>query len=244
MPLSGKRVLVTGAARGIGAACAFRLATDGASCICADIGDSTGTVERVRAGGGQSFEIKCDVSNEESVLLLFEDLKRMVGGLDVLVHCAGVIHEKPLLSTSAAEFDRVVSTNLRGTFLVGREAIRVMEGSGGRVILIASDLSYSGRETFSAYAASKHGVLGLVRCWAKEFAPEILVNAICPGPVDTDMLSASNMSLEWRKKETNIPLMRLGRPGEIAGLAAYLAGDESGFVTGQGLGINGGSVMP
>ena len=244
VPLSGTRVLVTGAARGIGAACTIRPATDGASCICADVGDSPGIVERVRAGGGQAFGIGCDVSNEESVLSLFEDLKQTVGGLEVLVHCAGVIHEKTLLTISAAEFDRVVSINLRGTFPVGREAVRMMKGRGGRVILVASDLSYSGRETFSAYVASKHGVLGLVRCWAKEFAPETLVNVICPGPVDTEMLSASSSSPEWRKKETDISLMRLGQPGEIASLAAYLAGPESGFITGQGLGINGGSVMP
>ena len=119
-----------------------------------------------------------------------------------------------------------------------------MKGRGGRVILVASDLSCSGRETLSAHVASKHGVLGLVRRWAREFAPEMLVTAICPGPVGTEMLSASRMSPEWRKKETDMPLTRLGQPGEIASLAAYPAGPESGLLAGQGLGINGGSVMP
>ena len=166
--------------------------------------------------------------------------------LDILVHCAGVIYERPLLETSASDFDRVIAINLRGTFLVGREALRCMSNSGaGRVILIASDMSYYGRETFSPYVASKHGVLGLMRSWAIEFAPSINVNAICPGPVDTLMLGAENMSEKWRKKELEIPLLkRFGQPEEIAQMAVYLCGSGGAYITGQGLGVNGGSVLP
>ena len=113
-----------------------------------------------------------------------------------------------------------------------------------RAILIASDMAYYGRETFSPYVASKHGVLGLVRSWAKEFAPKILVNAICPGPIDTEMLGAANMSTEWRARELAIPLSRFGRPEEIAELALFLGGSGGRYFTGQGLGPNGGSIMP
>ena len=122
--------------------------------------------------------------------------RQAFGGLDVLVHCAGIIHEAPLLDTPIADFDRVIAVNLRGSFLVGQAAIRLMEGTAKApsVILIASDMAYYGRETFSPYVASKHGVLGLMRSWAKEFAPRILVNALCPGPIDTEMLGAANMS--------------------------------------------------
>jgi 3-oxoacyl-[acyl-carrier protein] reductase len=153
------------------------------------------------------------------------------------------MHEKPLLDTETAEFDRVLDINLKGTFLVGREAIRMMQQRGGRVILTASDLAYLGRETFSPYVASKHGVLGLMRSWAREFAPGILVNAICPGPIDTAMIDAANMTPEWRQRELDIPLARFGEPPEIAEMAVFLASDKSRYITGQGIGVNGGSVM-
>jgi 3-oxoacyl-[acyl-carrier protein] reductase len=175
---------------------------------------------------------------------MFAEIERSFGGLDVLVHCAGVIHEAPLLETSVETFDRVIGINLRGTFLVGKAAIGLMQGRSGRVILTASDLAYLGRETFSPYVASKHGVLGLIRSWAKEFAPGILVNALCPGPIDTEMLGAATMSAEWRAREMDIPLARFGQPEEIAAMAVFLAGPGGSFVTGQGIGVNGGSVMP
>jgi 3-oxoacyl-[acyl-carrier protein] reductase len=139
-----------------------------------------------------------------------------------------------------------MDTNVRGTFLMGREAIRHMveQGVSGRVINIASDLAYLGREQYSVYCASKAAVLSFTRSWAREFAPNILVNSICPGPIDTDMLKAENMSPEWLAKESDIPLRRIGQPDEISGLAVFLAGSGSTFMTGQGIGVNGGSVMP
>jgi 3-oxoacyl-[acyl-carrier protein] reductase len=244
--LRDRHVLVTGAYRGIGAACAVALAEAGARVACADIRkpDDTVATLRPRANGAGHSAVVCDVSDERSVDLLFDDLRRRFGTLDVLVHCAGVIHEAPLAETDAAAFDRVIGINLRGTFLVGKGAIGMMQSRGGRVILTASDLAYSGRETFSPYVASKHGVLGLTRSWAKEFAPHILVNALCPGPIDTEMLGAAEMSPEWRARELDIPLARFGRPEEIAAMAVFLAGPGAGFVTGQGIGVNGGSVMP
>ena len=241
--LQGRRALITGAAGGIGAACAMRLAREGAWCACADIARPQSTPEAIRAEGGRASGFDCDVSRERAVVAMFGELERH-GGIDILVHCAGIIREEPLLNGSTEAFDHVIAVNLRGTYLVGREAIRMMQAGGGRIILVSSDLGYSGRETFSAYCASKHGVLGLARSWAKEFAPDVLVNAICPGPIDTDMLSADSMSAQWRERELDIPLRRFGSPEEVAALACFLAGDESGFITGQGLGINGGSVMP
>ncbi len=258
LPLANKTALVTGAHRGIGAACALALAKQGADLVCADLHPSTQTVEAARAFGRQALDIQTDVVDERSVRDLFERTGRHVEQLDILVHCAGIIHEKPLLDTSLADFDRVIGVNLRGSFLIGREALRLMterqtrsqaagQAAGratGRVILIASDMSYYGREQYSSYVASKHGVLGLVRCWAKEFAPSILVNAICPGPIDTAMLDAENMSPEWRARELQIPLARFGAAEEIGALAAFLAGPEARYFTGQGIGPNGGSIMP
>lgn len=231
------RVLVTGAARGIGAACAHAFAEGGAQVAVADLA--------APSWDGPAFA--CDVAEEAAVAAMAGRLKAEWGGLDVLVHCAGIIHEAPLLDTPTEDFDRVIAVNLRGSFLVGRAAIGLMRPdpeNPPRVLMIASDMAHYGRETFSPYVASKHGVLGLVRSWAKEFAPGILVNAICPGPVDTEMLGAANMSAEWRARELAIPLARFGRPEEVAALALFLAGEGGRFFTGQGIGPNGGSVMP
>ena len=246
MSLAGKVALVTGAHRGIGAACAQALAEQGATLILADRLDCTETAASIAGSSAHTV----DVSDEASVLALFKVAKAVHAKLDILVHCAGIIQEKPLLETSAADFDQVIGVNLRGSFLIGRDALRWMQvskpkvGDEARAIMIASDMSYYGREQFSSYVASKHGVLGLVRSWSKEFAPAILVNAICPGPIDTAMLGAAHMSPEWRAKELQIPLARFGEAHEIGALAAFLAGPGGRYFTGQGIGPNGGSIMP
>jgi 3-oxoacyl-[acyl-carrier protein] reductase len=246
LDLSGKTALVTGAHRGIGAATAVALASAGADVACADLLDCADTVATVTALGQRSASLPVDVAEEASVVYLLGETVRQFSHLDILVHCAGIIDERPLLETSTAAFDHVIGVNLRGSFLVGREALRQMRAQGGegRVIMVASDMAYYGRETFSAYVASKHGVLGLVRTWAREFAPDILVNAICPGPIDTAMLAAENMSPEWRERELQIPLRRFGGAEEIGALVVFLAGPGARYFTGQGIGPNGGSIMP
>ena len=242
------RVLITGANRGIGAACALAFAGAGARLALADLTAPEATAMRAReTGAAEALALACDVADATEVAAMAVQVARAFGGLDVLVHCAGIIHEAPLLDTPIADFDRVIAVNLRGSFLVGQAAIRLMPGTHAapsRVILIASDMAYYGRETFSPYVASKHGVLGLTRSWAREFAPRILVNALCPGPIDTEMLGAANMSAEWREKELAIPLARFGQPEEIARLALFLASEGGAYITGQGIGINGGSIMP
>lgn len=242
------RVLITGASRGIGAATTMAFARQSARVALADLRQPDATAEAAgEARAAEVLTLACDVSDAAAVTSMSDAIRTAWGGLDVLVHCAGIIHEAPLLETPVADFDRVIAVNLRGSFLVGQAALGLMvpdAASPPRAILIASDMAYYGRETFSTYVASKHGVLGLVRSWAKEFAPGILVNAICPGPIDTEMLGAAHMSAEWRAKELAIPSGRFGRPEEIASVAAFLAGDGGRYFTGQGLGPNGGSIMP
>jgi len=247
--LAGKRALVTGASRGIGRAIALAFAAEGAS-VAVGYASAPEKAEETLAGiaaqGGRGLALHLDVSDEASVTAGCAAALSGLGGLDILVSNAGVILEKSLLDTTAADYDWLMGVNLRGVFLVGRQAIRIMrdQGGGGRVINVASDLGYFGRENFSAYCASKAGVLTLTRSWAKEFAPQILVNAIAPGPIDTDMLGPEAMSPEWREKEEQIPLARVGQPEEVAAAAVFLAGPGATFMTGQTLDPNGGSVMP
>jgi 3-oxoacyl-[acyl-carrier protein] reductase len=246
--LNGKVALVTGGARGIGAAIARALAAEGAAVALTfheHGAEASSVVADIVAAAGRIAAIKADVASEEDASASVRETIARFGGLDILVNNAGVILEKPLLETTAADFDWLMSINLRGTFMTGREAIRHMAAKGsGRIINIASDLGYFGREQFSVYCASKAAILNLTKSWAKEFSPGILINAIAPGPIDTDMLDLANMSPEWRRKEEMIPMARIGRVEEVAAAAVFLAGPGASFMTGQTLDPNGGSVMP
>lgn len=236
--LSDKFALVTGAASGIGAATARALAAQGARVAGLD--------RRPCALPDGGLALTADVSSEVEVQAAFEALDAVGETPDVLVNCAGIILERPLAEMTLEEFERIMSVNLRGCFLVGREAVARMRrtGRGGRVINVASELAYLGRADYSAYCASKAAVLGLTRSWARELAPGILVNAVAPGPVDTPMLSRETMSPEVLAQESDLPLGRIGRPEEIASVIAFLAGPGASYVTGQTFGPNGGAVMP
>jgi 3-oxoacyl-[acyl-carrier protein] reductase len=261
--LEGKRALVTGAASGIGRAIALAFAAEGAHVALVDRAPAAAIeaiVEEIARQGRRACAVQADVADEGQVVAMVGTALARLGGLDILVNNAGILIEKPLLETTAADFDRLIGVNLRGVFLVGREALRAMVRRGeGRVINIASELAYLGRANCSIYCASKGGVLSMTRSWAREFAPRILVNAIAPGPTDTPMLTggatvpappgelgsgAPTPHLpETLAKETQIPLGRLGRPEEIAAAAVFLAGPGATFMTGQCLSPNGGAVM-
>lgn len=227
MSLKGQRILVTGAASGIGAATVAAMEAEGAYVIGADL----------NAGGDI---VKVDVSDPASVTAMFDQ----AGPLDCVVNAAGILIESPTLDMSADVFERQIGVNLRGSFLVAQGALRGMQSKGsGRLILLASELAHLGRANFAAYCASKAGVIGLTRALAHEFAPNILVNAVAPGPTDTPMLSADVMSAEALALETQNPMGRIGQPEEIASTIVFLAGPGAGFMTGQTLCPSGGAVM-
>jgi 3-oxoacyl-[acyl-carrier protein] reductase len=240
--LAGKLAVVTGGASGIGLAIATTFAAEGANVTIADCAGEEKLKLAAQKAKAEARHV--DVANEAEVKSLFETVAQR-GGVDILVNCAGILIEKPLLETSVEDFDRLVGVNLKGVFLVGREALRLMsaQGRGGRVINIASELAYLGRENCSLYCASKGGVLSLTRSWAREFAPHILVNTIAPGPIDTPMLGIESTSPETFAKESQNPMGRIGRPEEIASAALFLAGPGSTFMTGQCVSPNGGAVM-
>jgi 3-oxoacyl-[acyl-carrier protein] reductase len=182
-----------------------------------------------------------DVADEAAMEGFFAAVQATLGAPDILVNNAGILTESPLANTKVADFDRVMAVNLRGGFLASRAFVR--RTSQGRIINIASDLGILGRENMLAYTASKGAIIAMTRTLARELAPGILVNAIAPGSTETDMTSPANMSAEAIAKDLDTPLARFGRPEEIAAMAAYLAGPDSAFITGQCFGVNGGSVM-
>ena len=231
--LAGLRVLLTGAAGGIGRATGAALVAAGARVAHADRLPPVG-VDGPALGG--------DVSVEADAVRLVAEAVAALGGLDVLVNNAGILVEQPLLETTVETFDQIIAVNLRGVFLMGREAVRAMPGTG-RIINVASELAILGRANASPYCASKAGVIALTRSWARELAPRILVNAVAPGPIDTPMLDFAARTPEEKAIETNLPLGRIGRPEEIAAAIVFLASPGASYITGQCLGVNGGAAM-
>lgn len=232
--LDGLKVVVCGAARGIGMATAELLEKSGARVARLD-----------RAPIGKALSFQVDVTDEIQVANTVSAADAALEGIDVVVNTAAVFLYGPLLDTPVAEVRKVFDVNLVGTFLLTREAVRVMKsrGTGGKIILFSSELAQLGREHHAAYCASKAGISAMVRCWAKEFGPDILVNAVAPGPTDTPLLDFDNLPEEWKRLETSNPLRRIGRPGEIAEVVRFLAGPGASFITGQVVGVNGGASM-
>jgi 3-oxoacyl-[acyl-carrier protein] reductase len=245
--LAGKSAIVTGAASGIGRAIAVALSQEGCSLCLVDrapLDKITAVVDAIAAAGGSALAVQADVADEGQVISAVANAASQLGNIDIVVNNAGILIEKPLLETTTGDFDAVIAVNLKGSFLVGREALRHMvKQRSGRVINIASELAYLGRANTSIYCASKGGIISMTRSWAREFAPDILVNAIAPGPTDTAMLEADSTAPETLAKETDIPLGRIAQPEEIAGAAVFLAGPGATFITGQCISPNGGAVM-
>jgi len=242
MSLEGQVAIVTGGSRGIGRAIALGLAGQGAKVAFCHPGDDAAEqtlagIQALTAG----LAVAADVSDEVQVEAFFDAVCAQMGVPDILVNNAGILRESALAETEAAEFDRVLAVNLRGPFLAARAFVR--RAGAGRIINIASDLGVLGREEMATYSASKGGVIALTRALARELAPEILVNAIAPGSVETDMTRPDSMRPEQLAKDMDTPLGRFGQPEEIAEMAVFLAGPGAGFITGQCFGVNGGSVM-
>lgn len=239
MPLDGKVFAVSGGARGIGAAICSALRARGAQAIAFDM-DTAGTTD------GQA--ITCDVTNEVSVNAAFTTLHGSHGRLDGIVSNAGIMVEKPLAETTMDDFDRVIAVNLRGVFLMAKAALPYFRRGmpdieKPRIVNVASELAHLGRPEYTAYCASKGGVISLSRALARELAPDILVNVLAPGPTDTDMLRAEKNYDSWVKDGEGIPLGRVASAEEVALAAAFLCGPDSRFMTGTIVDVNGGAAM-
>ena len=230
--LHNKRVLVTGAANGIGNATALMFQEMGARVVGLDLKSSDDPFPVLR----------CDLSVEEDIIQAVASTVGVLGGIDILVNNAGIMQELPIETITADHIDRHFAVNVRGMILVTREALPFL-GEGARIINIASELAYLGRANASVYCATKAAILGLTRSWARELAPRILVNAVAPGPTDTSLLAFEALSNAQKLLETAHPLGRIGKPEEIAAAVVFLAGAGATFFTGQCLGANGGAAM-
>lgn len=246
MNFEGKVALVTGASRGLGKAIAEKLAAGGASLMITATSDA---IEAVAAEIREKYNVKVesfygDISQEETVKTLFSQINEKFEKLDICVNNAGITRDGLSMRMSAEDFDRVLTVNLRSTFLVSKEAsMMMMKARYGKIVNMSSIVGIQGNVGQTNYAASKAGIIGLTKSMAVELAKRnVTVNAVAPGFIDTDMTRAVS---EKAKEEfmTKIPMCRAGVPEEIADAVAFLASDASRYITGQVLVVDGGLVL-
>jgi NAD(P)-dependent dehydrogenase (short-subunit alcohol dehydrogenase family) len=247
MKLRGKVALITGAGSGIGRATAILFAREGAKVVVVDYNEATAreTAELIKKSGGEAIFIKADVSNSEDVRKMIERAVQEYGRLDILYNNAGIEGQQaPTAECPEENFERVISVNLRGVFLGMKYGIQQMLKQGGGVIInTASVAGMVGFAGLPAYCASKGGVIQLTRTAALEYATmNIRINAICPGVIWTPMVERfTGKREEMIKQFSEIqPVKRMGRPEEVAALALFLASEDSSFITGAAITIDGG----
>src|SRR5262245_55813382 len=244
MRLQSDVAIVTGAGRGIGSTIAATLAAEGATIVVADLDcdSATRTSERLTRAGFQAIPLTADVSQPAQVQRLIDDCLARFGRLDILVNNAGVGLNQPFLSTTLEQWEHQLRINLTGTFLCGQTAARAMVSQGqGRIVNIASISGQRGGQGRAAYGAAKAGVILLTKVMAVELAPlGVRVNAVSPGPVDTDQSRETHTPSTRQAYYDRIPVRRYGEREEIAAAVLFLASRESSFVNGHVLNVDGG----
>tara|TARA_A100001011_G_C14318521_1_gene849218 strand:- start:1740 stop:2468 length:729 start_codon:yes stop_codon:yes gene_type:complete len=239
--LKNKIALVTGGGRGIGKAIVHQYSEQGATVIIAEFDENSGEETAESVGG---YFVKTDISDEESVTSLFEYVKTKFSRLDILVNNAGILQDSTLKKLKPDQFDEVINVNLRGTYLCGKAAADIMvEQKGGVIINAASVVAHNGNFGQTNYVASKTGVIGMTKVWAREFGKDgIRVNAIAPGFIKTNMTSKMPEKIIQMMGE-KVPLKRWGTPKDVANVYTFLASDEASYITGTVLNVDGGVVI-
>ena len=245
--LEGKTALITGAARGIGLEIAAAFAAEGASVALADLSlqDAASAAAGIASRtGAKAIGLALDVSKEADCEQAVGETAKAFGKVDILVNNAGITKDNLVLRMKETDFDAVISVNLKGAFLMAKAAARLMlKARAGRIINISSVVGQSGQAGQANYSASKAGLIGLTKSLAREFAPrQVLVNAVAPGFIRTRMTEGLKDEARVKISEL-IPLGRMGEPGDVAKAALFLAGDDSSYITGQVLAVNGGLYM-
>ena len=238
-----KVAIVTGASGGIGRAVALRLARDGFRVVlnyAGNAGHAEAAAAEIKAAGGHAFAVQADVADAAAVERLFQETLGAFGRIDVVVNSAGIMPMGPIAEGSLEAFDRVIATNLRGSFVVMALAAKHV-GKGGRIIMFSSSVIAKSFPGYGPYIASKAGVEGLVPVLANELrGREITVNAVAPGPVSTELFLKGKTEAQIEQFRRLPPLERLGRPEDIADVISFLAGPAGGWVNAQVLRANGG----
>ncbi len=248
--LENRVAVITGGSRGIGKGIALAFAKEGANIAFSynrNKAAAEETVKEIEALGVSALAIQADAGNEDAVKNMANTVADKFGHINILVNNAGTIGlEVPVAEMETSEWDRVINTDLRGVFLASKYFIPLFEkGDGapvGKIINISSELSKKGRACYGHYAAAKGAINSFTMCLALELAPDILVNIVAPGPIETDMILA-DMEPEWVEKEKDIPLKRLGTVEEIGAAALLIASDDGNFFCGQFVSPNGGAVF-
>ena len=246
--LEGRVVIVTGASRGIGRGIALRFGVAGCKVLVVSRlrAEATGVAERIVAAGGMALGIEADVTRQTDMKSMADTALEKFGGIDILCANAGIFPASPLASMTEDDFDAVLATNLKGTFLAVSACLPgLRRSSTGRIVITSSITGpVTGSSGWSHYAASKAGQLGFMRTAALELAPfDITVNAVLPGNIATDGLGELGEDYE-REMTAAVPLRRLGSVEDIANAALFFASNEAGYITGQTLIVDGGQVLP
>jgi len=243
--LSGKRALVTGSSRGLGKAMAIALGEAGADVVCASskAGGADDTAKSVESVGRRAWTASADLADRKAVLRMAEDAQRQAGAIDILINNGGTIARQPAVDYSEAEWDRVIDTDLNSVWFLSQYFGRGMvERRSGKIVNIASVLSFSGGVTVPAYTASKHAVAGLTKALANEWARHnVQVNAIAPGYFSTDNTQRlRDDTTRFAEITSRIPAGRWGDPTELAGAVVFLSSAASNYVNGHILLVDGG----
>ena len=250
-------VVVTGAARGIGRACAVRFAQEGAHVACLDLDEANNekSAEECRSYGAEALAIKCDVTSKDDIATAIETVLQAWGRIDVLVTSAGIYSGSPLTEVPLEQWQRLIDINLTGVFLSNQAVAPTLMAQGsGSIINISSMAGKTSWPASAEYSASKSGVIGLTRSVAMELAPYgATCNAVCPGNTLTDMVRKVAAQVgptegltpeEWLQQRANdCPMKRMAEPWEIAGVVAFLASEDARYITGQAIEVDGGMVM-
>lgn len=237
--MTDRVALLTGADGGLGRAVAQRLAKDGFRLV---LGYHPGNQPAFDALG--ALAVAADVTSEDDVRALVAAAVTEYGRIDAVVTLAGVMEQVLLPDLDLATWNTTLAVNLTGTFLVVKAAADELTKTRGSAVTIGSQIAYQGGINCAAYTASKAGVGGLTRALARELGPEVRVNCVAPGPIETPM-TAAHATTEWVEQKTRQLVMgRFGTPDEVATAVSWLVGDESSFVTGQTINVNGGGAMP
>ena len=239
----GKTAIVTGASRGIGRAIALRLAADGFRVVVNFTGNAAKadeTVDEIISAGGSAMAIQADVASPDDVQQLFDKTLKAYGQIDVVVNNAGIMPMSPIAKSDVDTFDKVIATNLRGTFLIFAQAAQHV-AEGGRIIAFSSSVLAKNFPAYGPYIASKAGVEGLVHVLANELrGHKITVNAVAPGPVGTELFLNGKTEEQIKQISSMAPLERLGQPDDIANVVSFLAGPDGRWINAQVLRANGG----